>query len=171
MNRQAQISRFPAQFSASTEHQELLYVREEGYYAVPSWQPVRDESLPVTVFAEGDIAVFKGDPEKDSEPTRDYKEESLLAVYTLKPSGGIAVPTGSVFVRFAENIDVSLQQASLQRAGYLIERTLSYAPNAAWVRAQSGDVAEALNGLAALAKLPQIENVEPQMLSERASRS
>jgi hypothetical protein len=166
MTQQQQISRFPTGFSASTEHKELRYVRKEGYYAVPSWQAVPEAPQPVTIFAEGDIAVFKGDPAKASA----HNGQPLLAVYALEPAGDIAVPTGRVFLRFAEGTDALSQQASVQRAGYVIENTLSYAPNAAWVRNRSGDVAEALNGLEALAKLPGVKNVEPQMLSNRASR-
>jgi len=46
----------------------------------------------------------------------------------------------------------------------------AYAPNAAWLRARSGEIADALAGTPALDALPDLEAVEPQMLMERARR-
>lgn len=53
---------------------------------------------------------------------------------------------------------------------YELVESLAYAPQAAWLRAPSGDMADALAGLSRLEQLPDIENVEPQMLLESVRR-
>jgi len=93
-----------------------------------------------------------------------------IAVYVDRGSKAIAVPTGRVFVRFAEGIEARAQETALARAGYRIAALLDYAANAAWVEADSGDVAAALRGLDRLAAIAGVVNVEPQLLSPRALR-
>lgn len=48
--------------------------------------------------------------------------------------------------------------------------SLAYVPQAAWLRAPSGDIAAALAGLSRLEQLADVENVEPQMLMESVRR-
>ncbi len=80
----------------------------------------------------------------------------------------IAVPTGRVMVRFAEGEDAGAHEKRIKQAGYRIEQQLSYAPNAAWLRDTDDDIAGALSHIEALEQLPGVENVEPQLLSQRA---
>ncbi|HAZ43592.1 MAG TPA: hypothetical protein DDW76_16925, partial [Cyanobacteria bacterium UBA11369] len=68
-----------------------------------------------------------------------------------------------VFIRFAEKVDVESHREAIEQAGYQIAQTLSYAPHAAWVRAQSGKISDALTGISKLEAIPNVENVEPQM--------
>lgn len=53
---------------------------------------------------------------------------------------------------------------------YELVESLAYAPQAAWLRAPAGDIADALAGLPRLEQLPDVENVEPQMLMESVRR-
>jgi hypothetical protein len=92
-------------------------------------------------------------------------------VYRRVDGGGIAVPTGSVLVRFAEGEPVERHRRALEGAGFELVESLAYAPHAGWVRAADGTIVDALVGLSRLEDLPGIENVEPQMLSERRPRS
>ena len=62
------------------------------------------------------------------------------------------------------------RRAEIEAAGYEMAQALDYAPHAAWVRARSGRIADALNGLRRLEAIPDVENVEPQMLTPRAAR-
>lgn len=98
-------------------------------------------------------------------------EDALLGpVYRRDPGGGLAVPTGRALVRFSEGVAADDQRDELAKAGYAVEEILRYAPHAAWVRASSGEIADALRDLSRLEELAQVENVEPQLLSEAAPR-
>jgi len=63
------------------------------------------------------------------------------------------------------------RRKELARAGYEVVQLLVYAPQAAWVRARSGGIAEALTSIPALEALAEVENVEPQMLMKSTQRS
>lgn len=80
------------------------------------------------------------------------------------------VPTGRVLVRFVEGVDAAARSAQLQVAGYRIVAVLGYAPHCVWVEAADGDPATALREIAALERLGDVVNVEPQWLAPRATR-
>lgn len=92
-------------------------------------------------------------------------------VYRRVPGGEPVVPTGRVLVRFSPDQQAEARGADLATVGYEIDEVLSYAPSAAWVRSADGDVAGALASLDRLAALPDVENVEPQMIGTSAPRS
>lgn len=154
-------NRYPQQVRTGKDAA-LFYSRQPGYYAVHYKQPNTTASQAVLVLNEGKIAVFSGEP--DAAIT-----DVLSPVYRM-PEGLLAVPTGLVFIRFAENVEVESQQAAIHQAGYEIAQSLAYAPHAAWLRAKSGEIDAALTGISQLAALPNVENVEPQMLMERSLR-
>jgi hypothetical protein len=84
-------------------------------------------------------------------------------------SGGTpATPTGRILVRFKDAAALQASRKEIEAAGYKIEELLSYAPQAAWVRAASGDTAESLTRIAMLESLNGVEEIEPQMLRPRA---
>lgn len=97
-------------------------------------------------------------------------EGTMGPVYRRMPGGGVVVPTGRVFVRFAEGERAEDHGAELAEAGYDIEEVPSYAPHAAWVRARDRDIGGALAHLDRLQAHPAIKNVEPQMLGEVSRR-
>lgn len=88
-------------------------------------------------------------------------------VYELE-GGALARPDGSVWIRFAPNVDAAGRAEDIERAGYRLERVPGYAPNAAFVRAAS--VEDALRNLDALRALVDVEHVEPVMLMDRSFR-
>ncbi|MEH1940117.1 MAG: hypothetical protein V7L01_07870 [Nostoc sp.] len=148
----------------------VFYTRKPGYYAVHYNQPNtvasgailqlnQDAMSPTGVVA----AVFPGEPNQSEQGT-------LSPIYTLQPNGSVAVPTGLVFICFAEGVDVESQREAINRAGYEIAQSLSYTPHAAWLRAQSGNIADAIAGISQLEAIPKVENIEPQMLMERGLR-
>ena len=92
-------------------------------------------------------------------------------VYVLSSGGQPARPTGRVLVRFADPAALARHRKDIEAAGYVIEEVLSYAPQAAWVRAASGNPAEALSAISALERMPEVEEVEPQMLRARALKA
>lgn len=154
-------SEYPQQIHVGKETA-VLFSRQPGYYAVHYKQPNTQASTAVLVLNEGKIAVFAGEPQPAITDT-------LSPVYR-QPGGSLAVPTGLVFIRFAENMEVESQQAVIHQAGYEVAQSLAYAPHAAWLRAKSGKISDALQGIPQLAAIANVENVEPQLLMERRER-
>ncbi|GJL70584.1 MAG: hypothetical protein NPIRA06_32190 [Nitrospirales bacterium] len=95
----------------------------------------------------------------------------LTPVYRLEPNGPQGVPSGRVFIRFQSHVSVEGRREELEACGFLIRESLSYAPHAAWLQSQDGNIATALHGMAKLRDLNDIELVEPQMLMRRMQRS
>jgi hypothetical protein len=158
---------FPGRLRASTERSDLIYVRQSGC-AVHN-RPI-DKPAPgaVLVLNDGQIAVYRDAPP----PTEiEGRDTILTAVYAQQPSGALAVPTGLVFIRFRQGVVADARREQIAQAGYEIAEAISYAPQAAWLRACSGTPADALTRLSELRELPDVENVEPQLLVERAERT
>jgi hypothetical protein len=150
-------SDYPARVRQATEHPELVYERlPDAYVEVTSTGSEASPSVPDDVG----FAVAHGQPPADC---------VAVPVYSLG-HGPPAVPTGRAFVRFASGVKASSREAQLQDAGFEIIEVLSYAPNAAWVQARSGDVRESLENVAAIERLADVENVEPQFLTESHRR-
>lgn len=118
---------------------------------------------PVASLEGGDITIVPAGQAADG-PNR------VGPVYRAGPGGPIAAPTGRVFVRFREGTSAESESGALAAAGFALESVPSYAPHAAWVRPASGRVADALVELDRLRRLPGVEGVEPQLVSEAAHR-
>ncbi|MEH1870958.1 hypothetical protein [Nostoc sp.] len=141
----------------------VSYTRKPGYYAIHYKHPQTVALGAILQLNDGKIAVFPGEPNQSEQRT-------LTPIYTLQPNGSIAVPTGLVFIRFAEGVDVKSQREVINRAGYEIVESLDYAPHTAWLRVQSGNIADAIARISQLKVIPTVENIEPQMLMERGLR-
>lgn len=152
----AGLSEFPKRLRASTQNPDVVYERDDDHYAVHR-QPAKGRAVVMTEGESG-IAVFEGQPKSLS--------KNMTAVY--RNDSALAVPTGRVLVRFAEGEDAGAHAKRIAKAGYRIEQQLSYAPNAAWLRDEQDDVAGALSHIDKLEALPGVENVEPQLLSQRS---
>jgi hypothetical protein len=105
----------------------------------------------------GDVRVFSG-PAEGGGP-----------VYALG-GGTLAVPTGRMFVRFAEGADPRAASEALAAAGFRVASVPGYAPGAAWVEPVDGGIGGALGRIAALRAIPGVEHAEPEMLTERGAR-
>lgn len=159
---------YPTELRGGTAEQGQTYKRLPGYYAIHDAREAAGGPEPVQTFAEENIAVFKEEAGESADARAASK--NLGPVYTLHSGGSMAVPTGQVFIRFAEGIKVDDRREEIEKAGYKIAQKLDYAANAAWLRASSGNIADALNGIDELQKLKDLENVEPQMLMPAARR-
>ncbi|MBD2677336.1 MULTISPECIES: hypothetical protein [Nostoc] len=160
-------SEYPQQIYVGSNRSAVSYTRHPGYYAIRYNQPDKVAPGAILQLNEGAIsttgyayAIFSGEPNQS-------EKNPLSPVYTLEPNGSLAVPTGLVFIRFAEGVDVESQHEAINRAGYEIEQSLAYAPQAAWLRPKSGNIADAIAGISRLEAIPNVENVELQMLMER----
>ncbi|MCC5600970.1 hypothetical protein [Nostoc favosum] len=141
----------------------VFYTRKSGYYAIHYNQPRTLATGAILQLNDGKIAIFPGEPNESEQGT-------LTPIYTLQPNGSLAVPTGLVFIRFAKGVDVKSQREVINRAGYEIVESLDYAPHTAWLRAQSGNIADAIARIPQLEVIPKVENIELQMLMERGFR-
>jgi hypothetical protein len=121
---------------------------------------------PVLTLEGGRISVERA----ERPPEADLDETKVGPVYRQPIGGRLAVPTGRVFVRFAEGDRADAHRADLSSAGYDLEEVPSYAPHAAWVRPRSGRIVEGLAQLDRLRRLPALEYVEPEMITEVAPR-
>ena len=157
----------PREIHAGAEHSSAHYVYKAGYYAVHDQPPGTLAPGAAALLDEGAIAIYQGAPDL---ATATSATTRLGPVYALQPGDLLAVPTGLVFVRFSSGIAAATHAKDIEQAGYELVEIPSYAPQAAWVRARSGDIADALADFAALAQLPDAENAEPQMLMERHAR-
>jgi hypothetical protein len=116
----------------------------------------------VATLEDGAISICRSDTPGDS--------AGQTAVYRLGSSGPPAVPTGRVFVRFRESVSLAEHRAEIESAGFRIETVLSYAPQAGWLTAASGEIPDALTTFQRLEEIPGVECVEPQMLSPPSHR-
>ena len=103
-------------------------------------------------------------------PADAHTGDDAIPVYSAGADGPLAVPTGRLFVRFNEGIKPADHTAALRKLGFTIEKTLSYAPSAAWVAPVAGNATAALEHLEALEKLPDVAHVEPQMIMQRSEK-
>lgn len=88
----------------------------------------------------------------------------------LHPGGSLGVPTGLVFIRFTDAEALESRRADLTRAGFDVERVLSYAPGAAWLKPRTGRIEDGFRGIDALKRLAGVENVEAEVKSTRKAR-
>lgn len=158
-------SNYPAELEVrSTEGAVARYQLAPEFYASSSGESLSTADRPVARLDEN-IAVFEG-----SAPKGDAAAGKVLPVYRAQPSGAFAIPTGRVWVRFAEGVEATRQREALAKAGFSIEESPGWAPQAAWVRASSGKIADALAAAARLSALPKVEQVEPQILTAIARK-
>lgn len=167
MKKKDPFPRFPVKFRVSLEQSKLWYTRLHGMFAVHKQVSLPMSSSVLFFLDEGKIAIFQGDPDDLGET---IELESISPVYSLQSDGPPAVPTGLIFVRFKDDTMVKERLDHILQAGYDLVQILSYAPNAAWVRSTQAGIAGSFLGIEKLESLPDIVNVEPQMLSERVMR-
>jgi hypothetical protein len=153
---------FPQQLSVGAAPSAVFYVQKAGYYAVHG-RPLPAENA-VLVFEAEAIAILQGTPIDVT------SNQTLSPVYTPQGSESLAVPTGQVFIRFREGDVAEAHRSAIAEAGYEIAQMLDYAPQAAWLNAESGSVADALAGIDKLRAIANVESVEPQMLMQRSLR-
>lgn len=156
------VAAFPPLISASAPQGRVMDLRP-GYVALHGEPLPRETAL--LVFEPEAIAVLAGSPVLPLAPS-----QILGPVYGPPQGDALAVPTGRVFIRFRPGESATAHRAALEQAGYAIAAELDYAPEAAWLRARSGSLAEALAGVPRLAALSGVASVEPQLLMQRVPR-
>jgi len=161
------LTAFPRTLRASTARPRVLYRRLPELIALhdrieppPGWEVVLTlEDPPILVCRCGTGALPRG-----------IEDATLTPVYALTRRGALAIPSGLVLVRFREGIAPASCGDLLAREGFAIHLVLPYAPGAAWVKAVTGGIPASLRGIPALESLPDVVDVEPQMLKRSARR-
>ncbi len=155
------LTHYPPRLCASSSHPEQTYQRADKLYVVKRTSQTHQKNVALTLEDDGvTYLVMRGEPA----PTADAG-----AVYM--GSGGVMfVPTGRIFVRLDDDTPLDAHAEAFRKLGYVITHVLPYAPNAGWLERADKDAAEALRGIPDLARLPGVQNVEPQLLTVRAQR-
>lgn len=158
-------SDYPAELEVrSSEGQAMRYHLAPEFYARHSSTPLSPDDRLVQRLDEA-FVVFQGPA-----PSSAMADGSIAAVYRAQPSGMLAVPTGRLWIRFAEGIDVEKKREAMAKAGFNVDEAPPWAKHAAWLRASSGKIADALVATQHLKALDGVEHVEPQMLVASARK-
>jgi hypothetical protein len=152
-------TRFPGDIVHSTDRPDVRYRINPDYFALP--ETARSSGEAISQFDGYRVYRSKDVPNAPAD---------ALPVYQTAPGGSMMVATGAVLVRFPEGDDVNSRSQDIAAAGYRVTEVLPYAPNAAWVEADTGSPRDALMLLEKLASLSDMENVAPQFVTERRSR-
>ena len=161
-------SHFPLSMSVEAQALSRVYVRESDCFAIHGPVPPALATSVLYAFDDPVINVCRGEvPALSGLPS----DLIVTPVYRLESNGPQGVPTGNVFIRFRPQVSVEGRQKDIEACGFFFRESLSYAPHAAWLRSQDGNIATALNGIAKLRDLNDVELVEPQMLMRRMQRS
>lgn len=153
---------FPQQITAGAS-KAVVYEQQPGYFALHGEPLPADRAL--AVFEPEAMALLRGSPAGPLAP-----EQRISPVYGPKGGGALACPTGQLFIRFADGDTVEAHRSELEQAGFRITAVLDHAPQAAWLRARSGSIAEALAGVSQLETMAGVDHVEPQLLMQRSHR-
>ena len=162
--------KYPREVRSRTQQPYKIYTRLPDHYAVhrQGLEGQRSEDAIASLSDVGrGIEVFRGEA---SERQRQISANEISPVYAVQPQGSPAVPTGQVFLRFKPSVTAKEHLQEIEQAGYEITQSIDYAPHSAWVRARSGKIADSLAGIPALEKIPDVDNVEPQMLMNKSNR-
>lgn len=164
------VREYPPTLKHSTQNPAIVYRRSPEFIALRGTPPPARSDDPLLEMT-GDHGELVRVYRATAEGAEAFPAEaaSITAVYELPP-GRLVVPTGRVFVRFGEDVAPEARSAELKRAGYRIAMTLAYAPNAAWLEANDGQVATALSNIERLEAMTGVVNVEPQLLAPRRQR-
>lgn len=154
--------RFPRQISVGASNP-VIYEQQAGFFALHGDPLPTDRAI--QVHASERIAILPGPPPASLAP-----EQAISPVYAPEGGGSLAVPTGKIFLRVMEEDTVEAHRAEWEGAGYILAERLDYAPQAAWLQARSGGIADALLGVSRLRKIAGVESVEPQLLMQRTQR-
>jgi hypothetical protein len=160
----------PPEIKSSTRPSSTTYTLLADHYAVHrEGAGVKPTEEAIFTMNEDGITIDVLRSKGEGQRARVSPSGEVGPVYSLK-GGGVAVPTGRVLIRFREGVPAEERRGEIERAGYTVAQVLDYAPNAAWLRARSGNISDALKHIQSLEGISDVENVEPQMLMRRAAR-
>jgi hypothetical protein len=161
-------SHFPLNMTVEADGETREYFREPDCFAIHGPVPSNLTSAVLYSFGDPAISVCRGAVSALSTLPADL---TITPVYRLGHHGPQGVPSGRVFIRFSDTVQVKERQEELTACGYFISETLSYAPHAAWLQSMDGNIATALRTFAKLRALHDVVWVEPQMFMRPVQRS
>lgn len=161
------MTKFLREFTIATSPVATRYLLADGYIATPKSAAVAARLQIEYCFEDEDICVCRAGQGSEIE---NLGTGQIAPVYRIGERGSLAVPTGRVFVRFEERTTLESHRQEIERAGFVIQQALPYAPQASWLQPKSGHITDALQDFPKLTRLPGIQTVEPQMLMQRQLR-
>jgi hypothetical protein len=159
------LAEFPRSVQRSGDQEQVNYSQVPNAFAIHG--PVPPELAAAVAVMVGDASVALGRGSPDMMVPAGSR---VSPVFTLRPGGMPAVPTGRVLVRFAEPDRALAHASALEGVGYRIAESVPHTPHAAWLESADGSIAQALARLPELESVTGIINVEPQMISPRSHR-
>jgi len=154
----------PASLGHSSSEPRTAYTLDSDLIAVHGAERGGDGTM--LSHEGGSIAIEPADAD-----VNEVGATAIGPVYRAAHGGAVAVPTGRALVRFGDDDEAEHHRDELAAAGFDLEQPLSYAPQAAWVRASSGLITDTLCGLVSLERLPGAQHVEPQLITAAARRA
>ena len=157
---------YPQQLHHSTTRRDLVYQRAIDCFALPLAQAQETQATVLASLQSEDgqtLQLCSGQPGAGTKLAR--------AVYRGEPGTAPLVPSGRVFVRFADGVRAQDRGEALAAAGCRVVSVPAYAPQAAWLAPAGDNPAQALSAIEQLEALPDMLNVEPQWLMARALKT
>ena len=160
------LAAYPQQLHHSTARRDLVYERARDCFALTQAQAQASGATVLASLQAEDgliLQLCSGQPSADMELPR--------AAYRAEAGGNPQVPSGTVFVRFADGVQAQDRGAAIEAAGCRVVSVPAYAPQAAWLAPAGSDPAQALRAIERLEALPEMLNVEPQWLMARTLKA
>jgi hypothetical protein len=158
---------FPDQFSShNLPHGSVNYHRAPGFCAVhdlaPSDHPQGEVARP-----ESNVAICRRDVHRANDPAT----PTTTAVYQVGDNGPLGAPTGTLFIRLADDAKLTDLKDALAEIGLEVLRWSPGAGNSGWIKARSGSIEEAIHRIPQLSSLKEVQVVEPEMLMVRQKKA
>lgn len=161
------LTSFPDILLVMTERASLRYAKQPLLYAVHGPLPAYLNAAVELVLEDNSVTICRGTPPQSADLPPSL---TITPVYRLDPHGPLAVPTGQIFIRSKPGTSIEEHRSHYAALGYTIVEIPSYAPHTAWIQATTGDAATSLQNFERLKTLPDVENVEPQLLMQQKTR-
>ena len=142
------------------------YVRADDFVCKPSEQLTSDDDL-VSSSDELGYAIVR----QTNDRAADYPDDSpRRPVYRVGKTDAVAIPTGRLFVRLPKRNTLKNNADILDSLGMRVDAQNAWAPHTGWVVLKSGNVADAISRVDAVAERLDAR-VEPELLSVRKKRT
>jgi hypothetical protein len=156
----------PETFRIGRGRRQTEYVRADDLVGKPRNQISSDDELVVS-SEQLDCAVVRD----TSDRLVDYSQPgSPRPVYRIGKTNEVAIPTGRLFVRLPKHNTLESNTEILEGFGMRVDSQNSWAPHTGWVIPTSGNIAEAISQVEAVAERLGAR-VEPELVSLRAKRT
>jgi len=154
-------SNFPKLLSTQINDQIIQWHLQE--HLVAEFADAEPESSKFSI-----IEIEKTAPDVSDEASSGALERKHFPVYKTD-NGTVGAFSGLIYIRVTTDKSVKFMAEQFLELGFEINKT-SLIPYVGWLQSRDSDFATALSGIDALAELPDIVLIEPQLLMEKQTR-